>query len=418
MNRRQFCGIALGSLAGVSGIGRTHAQSSASFPPQSFFFKDGDRVVMIGDSITEQLLHSNYVESFVVSRFPRWKLAFRNVGIGGDTSTGGNARVARDILPFRPTAVTITFGMNDGGYRRPYDPARLEAYRTGLEGMLRQLKQAGVRTAVLSSSPVEKAEEGPALDGYNRTLQKLARAAREVAQKGGATFVDQFHPHLEALDLARATDPKLRINGGDPVHPGPSGQLLMAWAILKGLGAPSLVSHGHIDYGSGLPGTHLNCVSTSIKRRPNGMSFVRADELLPFWIPVPARSILRWAPIVEDLDQYLLRVTGLPEGKYHLSIDGERCATVSAAELQAGFNLTLLEQGAIARQAEAVSDAVFAKNRYYHDAIFRGVVLNRQVPENDKAAMIKERLQGLPALEAAIVEANRTLPHRFDLTQA
>ncbi len=418
MNRRQFCGYSLGSLAAFAGVDATHAQSAASYAPQAFFFKDGDRVVMIGDSITEQLLHSNYVEAFVVSRFPHWKLAFRNVGIGGDTSTGGNARVARDILPFQPTAVTITFGMNDGGYRVPHDPARLEAYRTGLEGMLRQLKQAGVRTAVLSSSPVEKKEEGPALDGYNRTLQTFARTAREVAQKNGATFVDQFHPHVEALDLARATDPKLRINGGDPVHPGPSGQVLMAWAILKGLGAPSLVSHGHIDYGSGLPGTHLNGVSTSIKRRPNGVSFVRSDEVLPFWIPAPARTMLRWAPIVEDLNQYVLRVTGLPEGKYHLSIDGERCATVAAADLQQGYNLALLEQGAIARQAQAVSDAVFAKNRYYHDAIFRGVVLNRQVPEKDKPAMIRERLQGLPALEAAIGEANRPMPHRFDLTQA
>ena len=53
----------------------------------AFFFKDGDRVVMIGDSITEQHLYSNYVEMWTVTRFPSWKITFRNVGIGGDSNT-------------------------------------------------------------------------------------------------------------------------------------------------------------------------------------------------------------------------------------------------------------------------------------------------------------------------------------------
>src|SRR5258707_10949109 len=82
-----------------------------------FFFKDGDVVVMIGDSITEQHLYSNYVEMWTVTRFPNWKLTFRNVGIGGDRSGGGNSRFARDVLAWKPTAMTVDFGMNDGNYR-------------------------------------------------------------------------------------------------------------------------------------------------------------------------------------------------------------------------------------------------------------------------------------------------------------
>jgi hypothetical protein len=81
-----------------------------------FFFRDGDVVVMIGDSITEQHLYSNYVEMWTVTRFPTWKLTFRNVGIGGDRSPGGNSRFKRDVLAHHPTAMTVDFGMNDGGY--------------------------------------------------------------------------------------------------------------------------------------------------------------------------------------------------------------------------------------------------------------------------------------------------------------
>ena len=49
---------------------------TATAQAEDFFFKDGDVVVMIGDSITEQHLYSNYVEMWTATRFPQWKLTF------------------------------------------------------------------------------------------------------------------------------------------------------------------------------------------------------------------------------------------------------------------------------------------------------------------------------------------------------
>src|ERR1700739_2087341 len=121
-----------------------------------FFFKDGDTVVIIGDSITEQHLYSNYVEMWTVSRFPQWNLTFRNSGIGGDRSTGGNKRFARDVLVHKPTAMTVDFGMNDGGYR-PFDEAGFKVYMDGLQGMAKQAREAKIRVAWVTPSPVEKA---------------------------------------------------------------------------------------------------------------------------------------------------------------------------------------------------------------------------------------------------------------------
>lgn len=414
MDRREL--LRRGAFA--AGIGALSTQSRAEAQGAGFFFRPGDRVVMIGDSITEQLLHSNYVESYVLSRFPEWPLAFRNVGIGGDTSTGGNRRTERDILSFRPTAVTITFGMNDGGYRRPYDPARLQAYVSGLQGMADQLKKAGVRTAILSSSPVEKAEDGPALEGYNETLQRLAQGAREVAERNGLLFVDQFRPHVAALNTARSRERRLRINGGDPVHPGPTGQLLMAWAILLGLGGGPTASSLHLDAGSGFAGTRLNCEVTGLRLRPNGLAFIRTDRALPWYMAPEARPILSWAPVLEDLNQYVLRVTGLKGLTYHLLIDDERCATLPAADLEAGVNLALLDAGPVYRQARELHEAVFAKNRYYHDRIFRGVVLNNAVPPSEKPQQIQSLMPGMAPLEAAIQQARLLRPKRWELIQA
>src|SRR5437763_6935173 len=85
--------------------------------PDGFFFRKGDRIVFLGDSITEQYQYSTYMELYLTTRFPDWDLTFLNAGIGGDTATGGARRFAAHVLAEKPTAVTIDFGMNDGGYR-------------------------------------------------------------------------------------------------------------------------------------------------------------------------------------------------------------------------------------------------------------------------------------------------------------
>src|SRR3954454_13459874 len=83
---------------------------------QDFFLKKGDVVVVMGDSITEQRLYSNYLELWCQTRFPQYHLVFRNVGIGGDRSNVGNARFQRDVVAHKPTVLTVDFGMNDGNY--------------------------------------------------------------------------------------------------------------------------------------------------------------------------------------------------------------------------------------------------------------------------------------------------------------
>ena len=210
---------------------------------EEFFFKNGDHVVMMGDSITEQHLYSNYVEMWTVTRFPAWDLTFRNVGIGGDRSVGGNSRFKRDTSPYKPTAMTVDFGMNDGGYKA-FDEPTFKTYMGGLKGIADQAKGAGIRMAWVTPQPLDTGEPGPsALTAYNLTLEKFSEGVKTTADKNGGLFVDQFHPYLAVLDKARgAASTYDRITGGDAVHPGPPGQALMAYGILKGLGFPVTVS--------------------------------------------------------------------------------------------------------------------------------------------------------------------------------
>ncbi len=393
-----------------------------------FFFKDGDVVVMIGDSITEQHLYSNFVELWTVTRFPNWKLTFRNVGIGGDRSVGGNSRFARDVLLHQPTAMTVDFGMNDGGYRA-FGEDTFKPYMDGLQGLADQARAARIRVAWVTPQPLDTADQGPtALTGYNETLEKFSAGVQAIAEKNNGLFVDQFHPYLAALDLARSQGPKYdRITGGDAVHPGPPGQALMAASILKGLGFPALVSCAEIDAAGGKVVATENCTVENVVSKDGGLSFSRLDGALPFF-PAEAVSILPWAPILDELNDYRLKVTGLKAGKYEVCAGGRKIAELTADQLASGANLAAaaLTDGPLAEQVKAVRVAVENKNRFHHDVIFRGVVLSnvpdwvyevvpRDQLEAKKKTVIQERLAKLPELDAAVAQALVMKANTFDI---
>ncbi len=398
---------------------------AASVRAADFFFKDGDVVVMIGDSITEQHLYSNYVEMWTITRFPKWKLTFRNVGIGGDRSTGGNSRFTRDVLLHKPTAMTVDFGMNDAGS----GDAGLKAFIDGLQGMANQAKAANIRVAWATPQPLDNAEQGPtALTGYNVMLEKYSLGVKDIAAKNSGLFVDQFHPYLAALDRARGKSPKYdRITAGDAVHPGPPGQALMAASILKGLNFPTLVSSAEIDAGSGKVVSMKNCTVETVVKKDGGVSFSRLDAALPFF-PAEAASILPHEQILDELNDYRLKVTGLAAGRYEVRVGGKKVAELTAELLAGGLNIAagVLADGPIADQAKAVKAAVEAKNRLHHDMIFRGIVLSnvpewvysvvpREELEAKKTAIIQERLAKLPALDAEVAKSLAMKANSFDI---
>ena len=398
---------------------------------EDFFFKDGDRVVMIGDSITEQHLYSNYVEMWTVTRFPKWKITFRNVGIGGDRSVGGNSRFARDVLLHKPTAMTVDFGMNDGSYRE-FSDQTFKPYMDGLQGMADQATVANIRTAWVTPQPLDNDEQGKtALTGYNQTLEKFSEGVRAISEKNSGKFVDQFHPYLQVLDAARSKADKYnRITAGDAVHPGPPGQALMAASILKGMNFPSLVAAVEIDAKQNKVVSQENCSVEGLQATATSVKFKKLDKALPFF-PEDASSILPWTPILDELNDYKIQVTGLAPGKYKVRIDSVDVAELSAESLGAGVDIAaeVLQSGPIAEQAKRVKEAVENKNRYHHDQIFRGIVLTgvpewiysvvpREQLEEKKNALVNERLEKVAQLDVQVAESLKMQAHYFEIVNA
>jgi lysophospholipase L1-like esterase len=425
--------LATGALVAVaaSALAATLPKSAATGKAGKFFFHDGDSpIVFLGDSITEQRMYTTYIETYVLTRFPKWTVTFRNIGWGGDTMgltqrRGFETGVRRDILPLHPKAITIDFGMNDarggdGNY------ARYINYATQFA---RGLKESGVRVALIAPSPEERYEAGqPAGSAFNKMLAKYSQGLQDVAAKEGVPFVDQFTPFVRVIEdgrkagvLGAAGDPRLVPDG---VHPNWAGHLVMAAAILKGLGAPALVSHMEIDAAVAKVKAAQGCTAEILPGAGDGvLAFRRADDSLPWPIPPEAALVLTvpgFTPL-EDLSLYDLKVTGLKAEKYDLAIDDQVVGTFTKEALARGVNLTSAA-GPITAQGAQLLQAVIDKNNLFFDRWRKTLVPNlpASLKEADVPADVKEKLaqedRAIAEKEKQINALRVPAPHVFKLT--
>lgn len=338
--------------------------------PTPFPLKDGDIWVMAGDSITAQHLHSNYFEAFCYARYPKMKFAFRNSGVGGHTIPSTMARFEYDIAAWKPTVVSVELGMNDAGN------TQTDLFIKNMGGMVERIRKSGARPVMLSASPVNDGTILAKATGRNLRLAEYATALKTFSEKEKLPYADQFHAlvdvwgknkprekilsavadlkpaaadetiagveHLRAFLAAQEKSPAMGVNlTGDAVHPGAPGQLMMAAALLKALGAEGFVSTVAVDVEGGKVEAK-GCLVTGLKSDASHVSFDRLDECLPFPIADDARAALLIATDVLALSQYTLKVTGLKDGDYTLKIGGVASGRLSAKQLGEGVNLTTL----------------------------------------------------------------------------
>jgi lysophospholipase L1-like esterase len=393
-------------------------------PPASaeFAIRDGDRVVLLGDSITEQRQYTTFIETYTLTRFPQWNLTFRNIGWGGDTAQGGLGRAGRDMLPLKPTFVTIDFGMNDHGYRA-FEDGIFKNYIDKQTQLTALLKDQGARVALLTPQPIEDKRPDPDQDVRNQFLRKMSDGLREVATQQSVLFADQFDPYMAVMLKARQTDPNAVIGAGDAVHPGPVGHTIMAWAVLKSLGAPAAVSSAELDGNGGKVVVATGCQISGLKVAEGGVSFTRKDEALPAPVDPAGESVTKLIPLLADLSRYELKVTGLPAPKYQLLIDDQPAATFTAQELAQGCNLTLTA-GPITEQARQVRNLVVEKNNLFFNR-WRNVQLFTppdwvKTPDFEKtrAAELARIDEQIAQTDAKINAARQPQPHAFVLKPA
>lgn len=366
--------------------------------------EDGDRMVFLGDSITQQRIYTRYVMNYFALRYPDMEVTFRNAGVGGDTAVGAIKRLDQDVLDLKPDVVSICFGMNDAGYTK-FEEERYEKFLAGMTVLLAELKTAKTKVVLLTPGPVDPDEGAGWLDWemYDTVLGRYADGVKGLAATKGLPVYDIHELLLDVQARAKADHPEFTMIP-DAIHPAPPGQALMAYALLKALGCEEQASGLAIDARAGTVSAD-RCTVEDLEVTEDEVRFIRRDDALPTYFDPEAASVFEYAPIIEELNQYRFGVTGLAAGTWLLTVDGVEVGEFTAGELAAGANLAT-RPGPWEELGKAVNDLVADQEKIYLQkrelgGIFMWIATPPPEAEVEKVALMNKLEEVVGARERA-----------------
>ncbi len=393
--------------------------------------QQGDRLAIIGDSITEQKLYSKFIETYLLACYPELDIQCFQFGWGGERAPGFASRMENDLVPWKPTVVTTCYGMNDGSYRA-YDDSIGKTYELGMRQIIDRMKRLGATVVVGSPGVVDSftwQPNNPDIDKiYNANLQQLGQIAGRLAQENGFPYADVFGAMQKTMVAAKATlGEEYPVAGGDGVHPGANGHLVMAYAFLKALGLDGDLGSITLDLGSGkadTTGGHqvISSADGSLEIESTRYPFCFNGDAKD---PSGTASILPFSSFNQDLNRLTLKVKNLNSSNADVTF-GKSTKSFTKEQLQAGVNLAaeFLDNPFVDQFNRVLIEV--AQKQNYETSIIKGFITNfRQLPATltddaeVQAALNTLRGKMFAADDAARAKAKAAVtPVRFSLVVA
>lgn len=322
-------------------------------------FKEGERAVFLGNSITDGGHYHSFIWLYYMTRFPDMPIRVFNGGIGGDTAYDMNKRLDGDIFSLEPTSLMVTFGMNDSGYyeyngdnAKEFGEQKYQESIKNFQQMEKRFQdQSGIRIVMLGTSPYDETAEikdNTVFKKKNETIKRIVEYQKESATKNGWEFTDLNAPMVALNQENQKKDPSFTLCGNDRIHPDNDGHMVMAYLFLKAQGFVGKdVADMEINANKKEAVKAENCTVTNIKKIGKELSFDYLAEALPYPLDTIARGwgskksqadAIKVIPFMEEMNREMLKVTGL-KGQYKLMIDGEEIGVWNGNDLAKGINL-------------------------------------------------------------------------------
>lgn len=322
-------------------------------------FKEGERAVFLGNSITDGGHYHSYIWLYYMTRFPDMPIRVFNGGIGGDTAYDMNKRLDGDIFVMKPSVLMVTFGMNDSGYfeyngdkPKEFGEQKYQESIKNYQQMEKRFKDLpDTRIVMVGTSPYDETvqlKENTPFKTKNETIKRLVEYQQESAAKNNWEFTDLNAPMTAINQQYQQKDPTFTLCGSDRIHPDNDGHMVMAYLFLKAQGfVGKEVADMEINATKKQTVKSENCTISNIKQNGKDLSFDYLAEALPYPLDTIARGwgqkksqaeILKVVPFMDEMNREILKVTGL-KGNYKLLIDNEEIGTWSGEELAKGINL-------------------------------------------------------------------------------
>lgn len=326
-------------------------------------FQTGDRVAFVGNSITDGGHYHSYIWLYYMTHFPDRRITCFNVGVGGDDVRQMSDRFAYEVLPLKPTCVTLTWGMNDSHYfewlHKEDSAAKEQQYfdtaKARYAVLEKQMKaHAEFKKIFILGSPYDastKSNKQNLFPGKSALFQRLIDFQEQTAKANGWYYVDFDHPMLEINAKGQETDSLFSLTPNDRIHPDYPGHLIMASLFLKAQGfADQPVADFALDAKTKTVAKSINCHVTEVSGSGDDIRFNYLANALPFPIDTVAQKegwgkhrasseALGLIPWMQTFDKEMLTVTGLKPGIYRLLMDGQEIGQFGAEAFGSGINL-------------------------------------------------------------------------------
>ncbi len=387
--------------------------------PGPLLLKEGDRLAIIGDSITEQRQYSRIIETYLTVCVPELKITARQFGWSGETAEGFLNRMTNDCLRFQPTIATLCYGMNDHGYH-PFSLNNAEWYVDRYSHIVANLEAAGARVVLGSPGCVGKVPFWGKPEAFNRDELNINLCALRdediaIAARYKTAFADVFWTMYQAgyqgQTLYGTDQNPYAISGKDGVHPAWAGHLVMAYAFLRAMGLDGDIGTLTVDLGaqtaSATAGHNVESFKdniltvTSTKYPFCDQGKTNSDNSI--------RSGATLVSFFQDLSRFNLVVTNASAAQYKV-VWGNTTNVYTSAQLAAGVNLAAdFADNPFCEPFKKVDEAVAAKQAYETFQIKK--VFHGDEGKSDMAKAVERTETERAPLAAAIATAMVPVRH-------
>jgi lysophospholipase L1-like esterase len=202
--------------------------------------KKGDRIVFLGDSITQGGGGANgyitLIKKALDEKHKDLGIETINAGISGNKVPDLQKRVEKDVVAKKPTIVFIYIGINDvwHGEKNPANGTPKDRFESGLKEVIGKITDSGAKVIVCTPTVIgEKKDGGNKLD---KQLDEYADISRKVAKELKLPLCDLRRDFVDYLKANNNDDKESGVLTGDRVHLNPTGNKLVADTMLKMLG--------------------------------------------------------------------------------------------------------------------------------------------------------------------------------------
>lgn len=229
------------ALSLIVALGGSLMSAPAAAGEKSVPLKKGERIVFLGDSITQAGAgpqgYVTLIRQALQKQHKNLDIEVIGAGISGNKVPDLQKRLQRDVLSRKPTLVVIYIGINDvwHGESDPLRGTPPEKFAAGLKDIIGQLQSANARVILCTPSVIGEKKDGA--NNLDAKLDQYSEISRKVAHAMKVQLCDLREAFVHYLADHNPQNQQSGILTSDRVHLNAAGNRFVADVLLKCLGA-------------------------------------------------------------------------------------------------------------------------------------------------------------------------------------